>query len=374
MHRSASLVIALFVIASITGIGVAGIGTHGDVATAQATCEFPTSATDATGEDVTIEEEPQRIVALQPSDAQTLWAIGAQEKVVGMPVGQYTSYLEGYSEPQDITTGDGITVSTERVVALEPDVVLAGNVTSGEQIQQLRNAGLTVYQYDSATSIEDVIDNTETTGQLAGACQGAQETVDWMNQEIEAVEQAVDGQERPTVLYAMGDGYTAGSGTFINEVITTAGGENLAAAAGIQSYGQISEEVVLAQDPDWIVYPDTFEEPPVSEQVLSQTTAGQQGQVVQVDANQLNQPGPQVIYAIQNLAETFHPDAYTAPSDGTANESNRTTGNGTTGGDTVNGSQSNGSATGGSEGQPGFGVTAAAVALVAAALLALRRR
>lgn len=252
------------------------------------------------------------------------------------------------------------------MIQLEPDLVVASSVADEDQVEQLRDAGLTVYQFGPETSIDDVVTNTETTGQLVGECEGANESVEWMNQEIGAIEEAVEGEERPTVLYAMGDGFTAGQGTFIEEIITTAGGENLGSTAEIEFYGQISEEVVIAEDPDWIVDPDDFEEPPVSEQVLEETTAGQENQVVPVDSNRMNQPGPQVVYAIDELAETFHPEAYAAAqAGGEANETNES-GN-ETGSDDDSAGESG-------EDQPGFGIAAALAALVLAAFLFLRRR
>ncbi len=360
MRQPFTVVVALLVVTTTFGVGA--IGAHGGVASAQPTCEFPVSVTDATGEEVTVEEEPERIVAMQPSDAQTLWEIGAREKVVGMPVSQYTEYLEGHDEPQDVTGDDGLTVNTEQVIDLEPDLVLASSVADEDQVGQLRDAGITVYQVGDATSIEDVIENTETVGQLSGECEGAAETIDRMNERLGTVEEAVEGEQRPTVLFAMGDGFTAGQGTFIEDVIRTAGGENLASAAGIEFYGQISEEVVISEDPDWIVYPDTFEEPPVSDQVLESTTAGQEDQIVAVDANRMNQPGPQVVSAVDTLAETLHPDAYAAAQ-----------GDGT-GAGSESGDQPDNASDDSGEDQPGFGVVAALVVLVAAGLLFFRRR
>lgn len=356
MRNLIAVVVALLVFTSTFGVGM--VGGDGGVVAAQPECEFPTSATDATGEEITIDEEPERVVAMQPSDAQILWEIGAEENVVGMPVGQYTEYLEGHDQVEDISEGDGITVSTERVVDLEPDLVLASAVADDEQIEQLRDAGLTVYQTQEDASIDDVATSTETVGDLTGECEGAAETVDWMNDELGAIEESVEGEESPTVLYAMGDGFTAGEGTFIEDVIHTAGGENLGSEAGIEFYDQISEEVVIAEDPDWIVYPDNFEEPPVSEQVIESTTAGQEDRTVAVDAQRMNQPGPQVVYAIADLAETFHPDAYGAAQDA---------------GD-MDADESEEEPADADEDQPGFGVAAALVALLVAGLLFLRRR
>jgi iron complex transport system substrate-binding protein len=310
---------------------------------------------------------------MQPSDAQTLWEIGAREKVVGMPVGQYTEYLEGHDKPEDVSEGDGITVSTEHVIDLEPDLVVASSVADEERVEQLRDAGLTVYQFEPETSIEDVIENTLTTGQLVGECEGANGTAEWMEGEIGAIEEAVEDEEAPLVLYAMGDGFTAGQGTFIEEIIETAGGENLGSSAGIEFYGQISEEVVIAEDPNWIVYPDNFEEPPVSEGVLEETTAGQEDRTVAVDAQRMNQPGPQVVYAIDALAEAFHPEAYAAMDEGEeaaetdeADDADET--------DDAADADETDETDDEEDDLPGFGIAAALVALLAAAFVLLRRR
>ncbi|MEM4780618.1 MAG: PGF-CTERM-anchored ABC transporter substrate-binding protein [Halalkalicoccus sp.] len=372
MRQLFAVVVGLLVLTSTVGMGA--VGAHDGVGAAQSEfeCEFPVSVTDATGEEITIEEEPEEIVAMQPSDAQTLWEIGAQGKVVGMPVGQYTEYLDGHDEVEDISEDDGITVSTERVIDLEPDLVLASAVADEEQIEQLRDAGLTVHQVQSATSIDDVRENTETVGQLTGECEGAADTLAWMDEELGAIEGAVEDEESPTVLYAMGDGFTAGEGTFIEDVIETAGGENLGSEAGIEFYGQISEEVVISEDPDWIVYPDTFEEPPVSEQVIESTSAGQEDRVVQVDAQRMNQPGPQVVYAVDSLAETFHPEAYAAADDAAAESEDADEADTDEPATDEEGEPADDAAE--SEDQPGFGIVAALAALIAAALLFLRRR
>jgi iron complex transport system substrate-binding protein len=76
-----------------------------------------------------------------------------------------------------------------------------------------------------------------------------------MKDRIRTVRQAVKGEERPDVLYLF-YGYTAGRGTFIEEIIRTAGGNNVAAEAGISGYKQISKEVVVKQNPEWIVLND----------------------------------------------------------------------------------------------------------------------
>ncbi|RKD97063.1 PGF-CTERM-anchored ABC transporter substrate-binding protein [Halopiger aswanensis] len=354
------------------------------------TCEYPLTLEDATGEEITIEEEPESVVALQPSDAQTLFEIGAEEKVVGMPVGSYTDYLDA-SADLDITEDDGVTPVAEEVIDREPDVVLAANALEGDDvIDQLREAGLTVYVFPTSESLDDVAENVRLTGELVGECEGAQETLEWMDERLSVVDEAIPDEDRPLAYYAMGGGYTAGNGTFQHEILTTAGVDNLGAEAGIEGWATVSDEVVLEQDPEWIVYGDSMDEPPVSEAAES-TTAYENEQFVVVNDNYMSQPGPLVVTAIEEIASAVHPDAYEeAESDleidtDVSTDENETADNGSNDGsaDESDDTSDEGSADGttddedeGSSGDsiPGFGAPVAIVGVLAVGALLTRRQ
>ncbi|RQG96993.1 PGF-CTERM-anchored ABC transporter substrate-binding protein [Natrarchaeobius chitinivorans] len=314
--RTILLTVALVIgsIAFASG-GVVGAGSSSSAATAtqaiDADCEYPIERTDARGETITIDDEPEEVVTLYPGDAQLAYQIGAEDRVVGMPVGPYTDSLEA-GDRTDITEDDGVTPVAEEIVALDPDVVLAANVALAEEdlIDQLEDAGITVYVLDTATSIDDVRENVEATGELTGECAGAEETVSWMDDRLELIEGALEDEDEPLALYAMGeDGTTPGTATFQHEVLTTAGLENVAERAGIEGWQEISAEVVVEEDPEWIVYPDWADEPPVAESV-EETTAFQEDNVVAVDDNAMSQPAPGVVDVIFHLVETVHPDVY----------------------------------------------------------------
>lgn len=336
-------------------------------ASAQPTCSFPFEKTDATGTAVTVESEPGRVVALQPSAAQTMWEIGAKKKVVGLPVGPYTSFLNGSKsgDRTDITKQDGYTTNIESVVSLTPDLVLAPNVVSNETVEKLRSAGLTVYKFKSGRSIEDIYRKTTLTGQLVGACQGANQRVKAMNETVSSIESAVEDRDRPRVLYLMGDGYTPGNGTFINRVITLAGGENIATNAGITGYKQISPESVIKQDPQWIVVGSDTPKIP-NRTAYTETTALKQNQTVVVNSNYISQPAPRVVTPMSSLARSLHPDAFEQTN--TTDESTATDGETST--ETTNATSTGTTETNG----PGFGVIAAMLALLGATLVARLRQ
>lgn len=338
-------------IVSLVGAGIApalGAGADADLgATQTETCTFPIESTDATDTTVTVETEPETVVTLGPSAAQTMWEIGAREKVIG--VSQYSSYLEGADSRTNVSGASQSFVDTERVVDLDPDLVLAPNIIPAETVEKLRDAGLTVYKFEMATSLGGVEEKTRLTGHLVGACGSADERATEMNTSLETVRESVDDADRPRVLYSMGGGFTAGEGTFVDSIIETAGGTNVAADAGIDGYGEISDEVVTDRDPEWIVL--SSDAPTVPEgTAYEETTAYRQGNVFVVDANYLNQPAPRTVEVVERMAATFHPDRY---ADATAYETKQLT------------TESTAATT------PGMGVP---VAVLAVALIALSLR
>jgi len=291
---------------------------QGAVASTAVECSYPVEVTDATGETVNVTEEPEEVVALGASDAQVLWALDADEKVTGLPMTGATAYLEnravrpGGEERTDIAGDFGPVV--EEVVSLDPDLVVAASAMFPDDVQAIRDAGLTVYHAENEQTLEDVYSYIEQVGQLVNACDEAEQTVAEMQDTVGFIEGAVADEERPSVYYAQvpGEGWTAGQGTVEHDMITTAGGENVGAELGVEFYDQVSEEGIVAQDPDWIVVSEGSGDLPES---LSTTTAVQEDQIVEVDANAISQPGPRMTEPLETMAEAFHPGALDAARD-----------------------------------------------------------
>jgi iron complex transport system substrate-binding protein len=345
--RSHSLVITALVVVSLFGaLTPAAADTHsGD----PVECSFPVSETDATGETVTVEERPDRIVVLQASAAQTVWELGSADRVVGAPVASYTSYLDGVENKTNVLNVDEFSVNQEAVVELEADLVLAPNVVPDDTVRSLREANQTVFKFGFGTSLEFVAEKTELTGQLIGSCSAAAETNEMYWDRIETVREGMDEYEAPRVLYYT-DGFGAGAGTFIDAIITTAGGVNVAAENGVDGYGEINEEALIEWNPEVIVIADDGPGLPESD-ALGSTFAVQNDQVVTVNGNYISQPAPRIVIALEEIAAALA-EAETAEStEETAEPDDETT-----------------------DDQPGFGLGIASIALLSAALLARRAR
>jgi len=301
-----ALLTAILLAVSMVGVAVVPVAASHD----GGDCSFPLTETDATGTDVTLEEPPQEVVVTDAASAQTVWEIGARENVTGMPVRRYTEYLEGSGERTDVLTDDGTDIEVETIIDLEPDLVIAANPQfhSEESIRQLRDAGITVFQYPFEESLEDIYAKTETYGHLLGECEAADATAEETREEVETVRQAVAGAEQPRVLYYF-FGFTAGEGTFIGDLIETAGGENVAASAGIEGFAQINDETIAEQDPEWIVTTDDPGSIDTEREPFPSTTAVRNDQVIEVDADLVSQAGPGITRPLLTMVEAFHPEA-----------------------------------------------------------------
>lgn len=345
----------------------------GSTGVTQAACEYPTETTDATGETISLEQAPGSVVALQPSDAQTMFEIGAEDRLTGMPENPATADLE-MGDREAVT--DGYDVLVEQVVALDPDVVLAANTTEDGDVDQLREAGLDVYVFGEGNSIDDVRQNVRTTGELVGECDGANQTVEWMDERIELLENATadDAEDRPLAFYDMREGSTTGTNSFQHQVLTTAGIENLAERVGLEaSWGKIDSEQIVAEDPEWIIHPTGEEDEFPFSAGVENTTAYAEDNVMAVDNNAMSQPAPRVVFAIEEIVQNIYPDAYAELEADLADIDDEQRVYDPT--ETNNSSADDGDdSSDGGESIPGFGVPVAVAAILAASAFVLRRR
>lgn len=369
MTRIPAVAVAVLVVTAFVG-GFAGVaaGTPsvaGDADVEAPACEFPVTLTDATGESVTLEEPPERIVTTNPSAAQVLWEFGTQDRVVGLT--QYAAYLDGAFdgdvERENVSAEFG--VDNEKVVGADPDLVLAPNATGvDDTVQPLRDAGVTVYHFHEATDVDDIADKTDRIGQLVGECEAAAETNQWMYDEVDAVEERTADFDRPTALYPLGSGFVAAGDTFIDEIMTVGGTDNVAAAEHT-GFPQLSDEVVIEADPELILV--TEQNPEIlDEEPYSQTTAGIEGNAVEMDVNYLNQPAPRsVVESTRTLAdavETYQETAADDADDGAGDDADdgADDAEATPDDDTTDVSA------------PGFGVGVAALAILLATMVSVR--
>lgn len=280
---------------------------------APATTAGSITITDDLGNELTFDEYPQAILSISPSTTEILFAIGAGEQMVGRD--DMAIYPEEALALPSIGSlwGD---LPTEAILAMEPDLVVAAEIISAEQVAALQELDLQVYWQANPTDYEGLWDNLHDFGALTGHEEETETLVTELAARVDAVNQAIMPLSyHPTVFYEL-DGtdpanpWTAGSGTFIDLIINTAGGFN--AAMELQGdYTQISSEQLIDINPQVILLGDalygTTPESVAERAGWDAITAVQEGNIYPIDPNILSVPGPRLVDGLEEVAKLLHP-------------------------------------------------------------------
>ena len=281
--------------------------------------EAPASAaitlTDGLGRSVILNEAAKRVVSLAPSNIEILFAVGAGEQVVGRD--QYSDYPEAAKDVTDIGSAFEA-LNTELIVSLKPDLIIAAEINTPEQVKALEDLGLTVYYLKNPTTLEEMYTNLEIVAQLTGHEADAAALIESLKARVAAVDEKIMPlSSRISVFYEL-DGtdpakpYTAGKGTFITLLIDRAGGWNI--ASDIDGYPQLSLEQVVAADPAFIILGDSAygvtPELVAARPGWENLSAVKSGQVLPFDDNLLSRPGPRLVDGLEALAKLLRPELF----------------------------------------------------------------
>lgn len=294
----------LFVLFTVLALTLTGCGSS---ATPVQTSEF----TDGLGRTVTLTGTPQRIISLAPSNTEILFAVGASSQVVGRD--EFSDYPDAAKSIPTIG-GDMSKYSLEQIAALKPDLVLAAEINTEEQVKSIEDLGLTVYYLSNPTDLEGMYTNLETVGKLTGHSKEAESLVTSLQGRVAAVEKAI-GSATPIKAYYELDGtdpskpWVPAKGTFVDELMTMAGAENIAASAG-EGWIQMSQEAIIAANPDVIllgdasygITADTVSARPGWDQI----SAVKNGKIYPFDDNLVSRPGPRLVDGLEKLSAIFY--------------------------------------------------------------------
>ncbi len=265
--------------------------------------------TDVLGRQVTIEKQPEKIVSLTPTNTEIVCALGLRDKLVAADT--YSDY------PADVQNlpkiGDYSQINVEAVAAMEPDLVLAGDQLQQEAIDALEQLGLCVVATEAKT-IDGVKDSMTLVGQATGAAKEAEAAVKDYEAAIAAVTEkiAASGETaKPRVYWAVSFGewgdFSAGPGSFADEIITLAGGENVAGKAD-NPWPMYSPEQIVDDDPDIVIIPgdESMRQAFMEFENYSSLRAVKDGSVYCVDANIVSRAGPRLSQAVELVYNILH--------------------------------------------------------------------
>ncbi len=270
--------------------------------------------TDQDGREVIFTEIPQKIVSLSPSNTEVAFALGLEDRFVG--VTEYCNYPPEAQEKEIV--GGFSTPNIERIMELQPDLIIASTIHA-EELPRMEELGMTVLVIESSTLI-DLYTSISLVAEVTGVTSNGEALIASIQQRIQAVE-AVVGQipteDRVLVYYEVYSDplMSAGKLAFINEIISLAGGINIFNDID-ESYPQISAELVADRQPEVILYPDyhgtaeTVIQAMVSRPGWENVPAVISGNVFAIADDSFARPGPRVVEAVEEAAKIFYPELF----------------------------------------------------------------
>lgn len=261
------------------------------------------SITDMMGREVKLSTPAQRIVALTAADCEILYAIGAGEYLVGR--GEYCDYPDAVLDVPSVQSG--YETNVEQIIALHPDVLLMSAMDqTADQVAQLENAGIRVVVSD-ADDIAGTYQAISMIGALMGREAEADAVIASMQETFDQVKRENSGKtiyfEVSPLQYGL---WTAGAGTFMNEIAEMIGLTNC--FSDVNGWAEISEEQVLSRNPDYIVTISMYygEGPTPTEEIMARAgwenvTAVKNGAILNLANNELSRPANRLADGAQML-------------------------------------------------------------------------
>ncbi len=276
---------------------------------------FPVTITDGANQKVTIPKQPTKIVSLIPSNTEIVYALGVGKNIIG--VTNYDNY------PEDVKTKEKIgdlKVNVEKVISLAPDLVLATSSmgTGGKVLDQIRAANIPVVVVEEAKSFDKVYHSIEVIGTVVGTKDQATNLVKEMKQKLtNIVEKAKTNSGEPAKVWVevspAPELYTAGKGTFINEMLSLVGAKNV--AANLDGWPLVTEEDAVRFNPDVIIttygdYVKDSEKQVMARPAWKDVPAVKNKRVTYVNADLMTRPGPRLVDGVEQLAKVIYPDVF----------------------------------------------------------------
>jgi iron complex transport system substrate-binding protein len=270
------------------------------------------TAEDQLGREIRVPDDPKRVVALAPSITEIIFALGKQDRLKGTT--QFSNYPAQAAKLPKV--GSYVRLDLERIVALNPDLCIA--IKDGNPkaiIDRLQSLNIPVFAVNPR-NLESLLQTIQQIGAILNASSKAKTMVEDMRSRLQRVDDLVSTIEhRPRVFIQIGISpiISAGSNTFINELIVRAGGINVAADSS--GYPHFSREQVLALAPEVLIITTmarsgAFEKAKADWTRLSHMPAVRNNRIYMADSDVFDRPSPRLFDALEILTRLLHPKLF----------------------------------------------------------------
>ncbi len=264
---------------------------------------------DKLGREISIPSSPRRIVSLAPNITETLFALGLDDEIVG--VTRFCNYPQGAASKRKV--GGIVNPSLERIVSLQPDLVIGtADGNRKETVDRLDRAGLPVYVVNPG-SFPEILEMILDIGEITGKRNEATRLVDNLRRRIDHVALLTRNSPKPTVFFQVGADaiITAGKDTFIDRLIKSAGGKNIAGDSTLR-YPRFGIEKIILMNPDIIIVASAKSGASASIEKTwgkwKDITAVKKGGIHVINPDLVSRPAPRIVDGLETLAGIIHPE------------------------------------------------------------------
>ena len=273
-------------------------------------------AYDRDGFPFTPPETVNTIISIGPSNTEVLVALGFGDAII--QTDRFSADVAGIAE--EIATLDMMALDLERIIYLEPCIVFVTGMTRAhgedDPLAAVSALGITVAYMPSSASIAAIKEDILFIAAVVDALPAGEAIVADMTEEIEFFRQLGESvTERRTVYFEISPApfmFSFGSGTFLHEMIELVGAVNV--FGDREGWLGVSDEVLLALDPDVILTSTDFLDDPIGEikgrSGWDTLTAVQNGDVFRISTGASNRPNHNIVIALREIAAAIHPDGF----------------------------------------------------------------
>lgn len=268
---------------------------------------YPVTITDSEGTEVTFDSEPMNVVSMAPNITEMIFQLGLESKLVGRT--DFCDYPEQALSIESVGTLREPDI--EKIISLKPDVVIASTHFSEEANKKLTDLGVKVVVLYEEFEVAGVYSIIKTMGTIFNVNEVTLTAVNDMKASITETKSRIGGLDKPSVYYVVGFGeygdYTAGGDTFISQIISLAGGKNI--AEDISGWSYTLESLVEA-NPDIIIISNDMKADFESAENYKDLSAVKNGHVYGINKDLVERQGYRNAEGIRTLAEIIHPEAF----------------------------------------------------------------
>lgn len=253
---------------------------------------------------------PARYISLAPSTTEILFALGLDEEIAGVSL--FCNYPEEAKSKEKVGTFSQPNI--EKILALKPDIIFCTGLEQAPVIRELRQLNLKVYVSDPS-NIEELFNSIREIGKITDKKNEAEILIKSMEQDIEEINSKVKlipQKNRPKVFVEIWHEplITAGKNSFIDELITLAGGINISHDTK-RPYSYFSPEQAIRRNPDCIILAYMSEEKPlkiIQERIGWKEISAVKNNRIYNDINPdlLLRPGPRLSQGLEELYQRLH--------------------------------------------------------------------